>query len=462
MDDYMDMDSLSEEDEEIVSLTNSVRYLHSHNMFGGHFGELTNRKKLIAYGSVDITNEGFVYNNKLYLNIEKVKGDFTCNGETLDSFENFPMVVTGTVELINCGITDEVFENFETNCKVLNLTNNDIATIPELTMVLDRVEKIILVGNPITEEEVLGSDLLEYFPNLKTVIIGDEGNPKELLMVRKDGLDESTIAFLNSTITPRENNKRKFSINPDGSVDIMGDMVITEDLKKIPIKINKVDDFIITRTQIDSVENFPNEVMGKFSLDRVSGFDNFVGMSPITIRRNVLITNSEFSSFEGFNVILEPGNGWWCPIENKNYTMVTIKGLDNVTSLEGFNVLNPDCYANFEIKDMDKLQSLKGFPNIECRVLRVSQNESLTSLLGAPNEIKEGYGITDNRLKSLEHLPTKSPSGYVVDHELTTLKGIPKLTDLGELTLRSSNINERELDIYLSKEDLEKVDFKNN
>ncbi len=462
MDDYMDMDSLSEDEEEIVSLTNSVRYLHSHNMFGGHFGDITNREKLIAHGSVEITNEGFVYENKLYLNIERVNGNFTLYGETLDSFDNFPTYVTGTVELINCGINDDVFVGFETNCKVLNLTHNDITTIPELTMVLDNVEKIILIDNPITEEEVLDSDILDYFPNLKMVVIGDEGSPKELSMVRKDGLDESIVAFLNSTITPRENNKKKFSLNPDGSVDVLGDMFISEDLKKIPIKINKVDDFIITRTQIDSVENFPNEVTGKFNLDRVSGFDNFIGMSPMTIRGMVLITNSEFSSFEGFNINIKPGNGWWCTIENKNYTIITIKGLDNVTSLEGFNILNPDCYANFEIKGMLKLKSLKGFPNIECRTLQISQNESLTSLLGAPNEIKVGYGITDNRLKSLEHLPTKSPSGYVVDNELTTLKGIPKLTELGELTLRSSNMNERELDIYLSKEDLEKVEFKNN
>ena len=65
-----------------------------------------------------------------------------------------------------------------------------------------------------------------------------------------------------------EYNIKNYSINPDGSIDVEGDVVIlifiNELPNELPIKFNKVNgNFYCSYNNLSTLKNFPNEVSGE-------------------------------------------------------------------------------------------------------------------------------------------------------------------------------------------------------
>ena len=96
--------------------------------------------------------------------------------------------------------------------------------------------------------------------------------------------------------------------------------------------------------------------------------------------------------------------------------------LNRLTSLKG---------APKEVKgefncDNNKLTSLVGAPK-EVGGDFYCYNNQLTSLKGAPKEVKGEFNCDINKLTSLEGAPEKVGGGFYCDHnQLTSLKGAPK------------------------------------
>ncbi len=118
---------------------------------------------------------------------------------------------------------------------------------------------------------------------------------------------------------------RNYTINPDGSIDVDGDVYLSQKaLYNIPIKFNKVNgDFRCTDNNITSLENCPNEVNGDFNCNnnnlttlegcpiRVGGmFDcsenkltNLMG-SPERVNGYFHCSNNELTSLKGIPMII--------------------------------------------------------------------------------------------------------------------------------------------------------------
>ncbi len=55
-----------------------------------------------------------------------------------------------------------------------------------------------------------------------------------------------------------------YTINPDGSIDVNGDVVILIFINELPIKFNKVSgNFYCSYNNLSTLKNFPNEVGGE-------------------------------------------------------------------------------------------------------------------------------------------------------------------------------------------------------
>ncbi len=59
-------------------------------------------------------------------------------------------------------------------------------------------------------------------------------------------------------------NIKNYIINPDGSIDVEGDVVILIFINELPIKFNKVSgNFYCSYNNLSTLKNFPNEVCGE-------------------------------------------------------------------------------------------------------------------------------------------------------------------------------------------------------
>ena len=59
-------------------------------------------------------------------------------------------------------------------------------------------------------------------------------------------------------------NIKNYTINPDGSIDVDGDVVMLIFINELPIKFNKVNgNFYCSYNNLSTLKNFPNEVGGE-------------------------------------------------------------------------------------------------------------------------------------------------------------------------------------------------------
>jgi hypothetical protein len=154
-----------------------------------------------------------------------------------------------------------------------------------------------------------------------------------------------------------------YTINPDGSIDVDGDVDLTEwNLTKLPLKFNKVSgSFLCYDNYLTSLDGCPKEVVGNF----------------------------------------------YCSKNN-------LTSLDGCPSYIGGGF---DLYGN-------NIKSLVGCPREIGGFFNCQQN-GLTNLEGCPREIGGFFGCSDNYLTSLVGSPKYATSVYCNNNELTTLEGCP-------------------------------------
>lgn len=103
-----------------------------------------------------------------------------------------------------------------------------------------------------------------------------------------------------------------YTINPDGSIDVNGDVKLTDDrLDKIPIKFNKINGhFSCEYNNLSNLENFPNEISGSVylsgnNLKNLKGFGKVGGI--------IYLHGNPLESLEGYN-----GNYGYLFVQNKD------------------------------------------------------------------------------------------------------------------------------------------------
>jgi hypothetical protein len=91
-----------------------------------------------------------------------------------------------------------------------------------------------------------------------------------------------------------------YTINPDGSIDVNGDVKLTDaGLGRIPIKFNKVDGYFeCSYNKLTDLENFPNEISGSVyltgnNLKNLKGFGKVGGIT--------YLHSNPLESLEGYN-----------------------------------------------------------------------------------------------------------------------------------------------------------------
>ncbi len=91
-----------------------------------------------------------------------------------------------------------------------------------------------------------------------------------------------------------------YTINPDGSIDVNGDVKLTDEgLGRIPIKFNKVDGYFeCSYNKLTDLENFPNEISGSVyltgnNLKNLKGFGKVGGL--------IYLNGNPLESLEGYN-----------------------------------------------------------------------------------------------------------------------------------------------------------------
>ena len=175
-----------------------------------------------------------------------------------------------------------------------------------------------------------------------------------------------------------------YTINPDGSIDVDGDVDLTEwNLTKLPLKFNKVSgSFLCYDNYLTSLDGCPKEVVGNFNCAR-NNLTNLIG-GPKEVGGYFDCSDNKLTSLDG------------CPKE----------------VICGFH-----CADN-------KLTTLEGCPEKIGDSFNCQQN-GLTNLDGCPREIGGFFGCSDNYLTSLVGSPKYATSVYCNNNELTTLEGCP-------------------------------------
>ena len=93
-----------------------------------------------------------------------------------------------------------------------------------------------------------------------------------------------------------------YSINPDGSIDVDGNVDLTyRDLTKIPIKFNKVSGwFKVSFNNLESLENSPIEIGRHFHCS-CNNLKNLIGL-PSKIFGPVRCLHNPLESLDGYNL----------------------------------------------------------------------------------------------------------------------------------------------------------------
>ena len=123
----------------------------------------------------------------------------------------------------------------------------------------------------------------DHYYKIITILIGDD----------QDGSDYITRFF------DKQKNVMRFLVNKDGTVDVSGDIVITDGkFKKLPIKFKNVTgDFIFRNCELESLEGCPRKVGGDFNVVGNNLFD--LNSGPIFVGKNYNCNDNYIQSLEG-------------------------------------------------------------------------------------------------------------------------------------------------------------------
>ena len=141
----------------------------------------------------------------------------------------------------------------------------------------------------------------------------------------------------------KEYNIQNYTINPDGSIDVNGDVrLIYMGLDKLPLRFNRVSgNFICARNRLTSLEGSPKYVSGFFDCAN-NQLDNLEG-SPKEVGSDFYCNYNKLTSLNGCSEFIS--GGFYCQDNN----LLTLEGIP----LKLGSTLN--CHSN-------KITTLKGFP----------------------------------------------------------------------------------------------------
>jgi hypothetical protein len=178
---------------------------------------------------------------------------------------------------------------------------------------------------------------------------------------------------------------QNFTINSDGSIDINGDVDLSEKgLDKLPLKFRNVTgNFICYHNKLTSLEGCPEWVGGNF----YCSYNNLTSLEgcPESVGGHFYCNNNNLTSLEGGPKWV--GGHFYC-------------SYNNLTSLEGCPKSVGD---GFYCKN-NKLISLEGCPEWISGNFFCSFN-NLTSLEGSPKSVGGNFICSNNNLISLEGAP---------------------------------------------------------
>ncbi len=99
----------------------------------------------------------------------------------------------------------------------------------------------------------------------------------------------------------RKYNIEDYSINPDGSIDVEGDVYLYNmGLTKLPLKFNKVSGcFDCSSNKLTSLEGSPNDMGGDFDC-YMNELKNLIGIG-IVNGENIFCEDNPLETFEGYN-----------------------------------------------------------------------------------------------------------------------------------------------------------------
>ena len=174
-------------------------------------------------------------------------------------------------------------------------------------------------------------------------------------------------SFNDIETTCKKYNIKNYTINPDGTVDVNGDVELYgKGLTKLPLKFGKVTgNFYCNNNQLITLEGSPREVGGYF---------------------NCSYNYNQLTTLEGSPK--EVGGGFYC----NNNQLITLEG--GPRSVGG----DFGCSSN-----------------------------QLTTLEGSPKEVGGNFYCIDNQLITLEGGPREVGGNfYCIDNQLITLEGGPR------------------------------------
>lgn len=212
----------------------------------------------------------------------------------------------------------------------------------------------------------------------------------------------------------RKNGIHQYTINSDGSVDVNGNVIIS----------NKFD-----LTKDGRLPFTFNNVTGNFTVNSV-GLESLEG-SPRTVGRSFECVGNNLTSLVG-----APDTVGWMFDCRKN----------KLTNLEGC----PQQLENLYCND-NKLTTLEGAPKERVATL-YCQNNFLTDLYGAPRVVEGDLIAENNQLETLEGTLEQVKRLTVTNNKLTSLKGCPLIDEINSHVNFSNNqISE------VSYEDISKI-----
>jgi len=109
----------------------------------------------------------------------------------------------------------------------------------------------------------------------------------------------------------KEHDIMDYTINPDGSIDVDDNVFLLDDLKRLPVKFNKINGwFNCSYNKLKSLEGSPLEVSGNFSChsNELTSFE----YSPKIIRGYFNCNSNNIKSFEYFPSHI--GLGFLCSV----------------------------------------------------------------------------------------------------------------------------------------------------
>ncbi len=198
----------------------------------------------------------------------------------------------------------------------------------------------------------------------------------------------------------REYKIYNYTINPDGSLDVDGNVNIIRrhsSFGKLALQFNKVTkDFVCNQNELTTLEGCPKEVGGSFSC----GKNQLTSLefSPSNVGGGYLCYDNQITSLKG------------CPTEiNSNFTC----GKNKLTSLEFGPVKVMGRYRCEE----NQLTTLLGAPQYVGEEFNCNGN-NLTTLEYGPKEVIGKFNCALNQLTTLEHIPSKAQSIYYAGNPL--------------------------------------------